>query len=108
VDKIAQQTNAFQQNNNLLISDKATVNTKPQLEIFADDVRCSHGCTVGQLDQEALFYLRSRGIPEKEASALMMYAFANNVLESVRIPEVKARINKLIAQKLGVKVGFAL
>ena len=108
VDKIAQKTNAFQQNNNLLISDKAAVNTKPQLEIFADDVRCSHGCTIGQLDRDALFYLRSRGIPQKEASALMMYAFANNVLESVRIPEVKARINKLIAQKLGVNIGFAL
>jgi Fe-S cluster assembly protein SufD len=108
VDKIAQKTNAFQQNNNVLISDKATVNTKPQLEIFADDVRCSHGCTIGQLDQDALFYLRSRGIPKKEASALMMYAFANNVLESVRIPEVKARINKLIAKKLGVRLGFDL
>ena len=108
VDKIAQKTNAFQQNNNLLISDKATVNTKPQLEIFADDVRCSHGCTIGQLDKEALFYLRARGIPEKEASALMMYAFANNVLESVRIQELKQRINKLIAQKLGVNLGFEL
>ena len=108
VDKIAQKTNAFQQNNNILISDKATVNTKPQLEIFADDVRCSHGCTIGQLDEDALFYLQSRGIPKKEATALLMYAFANNVLESVRIPELKARINKLIAQKLGVRVGFEL
>ncbi len=108
VDKIAQKTNAFQQNNNILISDKATINTKPQLEIFADDVKCSHGCTIGQLDDEALFYLRSRGIPKKEATALMMYAFANNVLESVRIPEVKTRINKIIANKLGVRVGFEL
>ena len=108
VDKIAQKTNAFQQNNNLLISDKASVNTKPQLEIFADDVRCSHGCTIGQLDRDALFYLQTRGIPIKEASALLMYAFANNVLESVRIPELKTRINKLIAQKLGVRVGFEL
>ena len=108
VDKIAQKTNAFQQNNNLLISDKASVNTKPQLEIFADDVRCSHGCTIGQLDRDALFYLRARGIPEKEASALMMYAFANNVLESVRIKELKNRINKLIAKKLGVSLGFEL
>lgn len=108
VDKIAQKTNAFQQNNNLLISDKATVNTKPQLEIFADDVKCSHGCTVGQLDKEALFYLQSRGIPQKEAAALLMYAFANNVLESVRVPELKTRITKLIADKLGVRVGFAL
>lgn len=108
VDRIAQKTNAFQQNNNILISDQATINTKPQLEIFADDVKCSHGCTIGQLDEEALFYLRSRGIPKKEATALLMYAFANNVLESVRIPELKVRINKIIASKLGVRVGFEL
>jgi len=108
VDKIAQKTNAFQKNNNILISDKATINTKPQLEIFADDVKCSHGCTIGQLDEDALFYLQSRGIPKKEARALLMYAFANNVLESVRIPELKARINKLIAKKLGVNLGFDL
>ncbi len=108
VDKLAQKTNAFQQNNNVLISDKATINTKPQLEIFADDVKCSHGCTIGQLDQDALFYLRSRGIPKKEATALLMYAFSNNVLESVRIPELKARINKLVATKLNVRLGFEL
>ncbi|MEA1787506.1 Fe-S cluster assembly protein SufD [Arenibacter sp. GZD96] len=108
VDRLAQKTNAFQQNNNILVSDKATINTKPQLEIFADDVKCSHGCTIGQLDEEALFYLQSRGIPKKEARALLMYAFANNVLESVRIPELKSRINKLIAQKLGVRLGFDL
>ncbi|MCA0958561.1 Fe-S cluster assembly protein SufD [Flagellimonas ruestringensis] len=108
VDKIAQKTDAFQQNNNILLSDKSTINSKPQLEIFADDVKCSHGCTIGQLDDEALFYLRSRGIPKKEAKALMMYAFANNVLESVRIPELKARINKIIADKLGVRMGFDL
>jgi Fe-S cluster assembly protein SufD len=108
VDKIAQKTNAFQQNNNILLDDKATINTKPQLEIFADDVKCSHGCTIGQLDEDALFYMRSRGIPEKEAKALLMYAFANNVLESVKIPQVKSRINKLIATKLGVNLGFDL
>lgn len=108
VDKIAQKTNAFQKNNNILISDKATINSKPQLEIFADDVKCSHGCTIGQLDEDALFYMQTRGIPKKEARALLMYAFANNVLESVRIPELKARINKLIAQKLGVNLGFDL
>ena len=89
-----------------MVSDKATINTKPQLEIFADDVKCSHGCTIGQLDDDALFYLKSRGIPQKEARALLMYAFANNVLESVRIPELKQRINKLIAKKLGVRLGF--
>ncbi len=108
VDKIAQKTDAFQQNNNILVSDKATINSKPQLEIFADDVKCSHGCTIGQLDNEALFYLQTRGIPEKEARALLMYAFANNVLASVRIPELKTRINKLIAKKLGVNLGFDL
>ncbi|MBO0352918.1 Fe-S cluster assembly protein SufD [Muricauda ruestringensis] len=108
VDKIAQKTDAFQQNNNILLSDKSTINSKPQLEIFADDVKCSHGCTIGQLDDEALFYLRSRGIPKKEAKALLMYAFANNVLESVRIPELKLRINKIIADKLGVRMGFDL
>jgi Fe-S cluster assembly protein SufD len=108
VEKEAQKTNAYQQNNNVLVSDKATVNAKPQLEIFADDVRCSHGCTIGQLDEQALFYMQQRGIPKKEAKALLMYAFSNTVLESVRIPEVKNRINKLIAQKLNVNLGFDL
>ena len=108
VNKEAQKTNAYQQNNNILISDKATINAKPQLEIFADDVKCSHGCTIGQLDEDALFYMQQRGIPKKEGSALLMYAFANTVLESVKIPEVKQRITKLIAEKLGVNIGFDL
>ena len=108
VNKEAQKTNAFQANNNILLSDKSSINTKPQLEIFADDVKCSHGCTIGQLDENAMFYLRSRGIPPKEAKALLMYAFANNVLESVKIPEMKQRIKKLIATKLGVSIGFDL
>ena len=108
VEKQAQKTNAFQSNNNVLLSDKATINAKPQLEIYADDVKCSHGCTVGQLDKNALFYLKSRGIPEKEATALLMYGFANNILESVKIPEIKTRINHIIANKLGVKIGFNL
>lgn len=108
VEKEAQKTNAFQANNNLLVNDKATINTKPQLEIFADDVKCSHGCTIGQLDENAMFYLQTRGIPLKEAKALLMYAFANNVLDSVKIPQLKKRINKLIAKKLGVDIGFDL
>jgi len=108
VEKEAQKTNAFQANNNVLLSDKSSINTKPQLEIFADDVKCSHGCTIGQLDDDAMFYLRSRGIPEKEAKALLMYAFSNNVLDSVKIPELKNRINRLIATKLGVNIGFDL
>ncbi|MFD2517188.1 Fe-S cluster assembly protein SufD [Salinimicrobium flavum] len=106
VEKEAQKTNAFQSNNNILLDDKATINSKPQLEIFADDVKCSHGCTIGQLDDDALFYLQSRGVPAIEARALLMYAFANNVLESVKIPELKKRINNIIAEKLGVNVGF--
>ena len=108
VEKEAQKTNAFQANNNVLLSDKASINTKPQLEIFADDVRCSHGCTIGQLDNNALFYLRSRGIPEKEATALMMFGFANKVLTSVQNQEIKSMINKIIASKLAVKIGFDL
>ena len=108
VEKEAQKTNAYQQNNNVLVSDKATINAKPQLEIFADDVKCSHGCTIGQLDEDALFYMQQRGIPKKEAKALLMYAFANTVLESVKIPEVKQRITKIIANKLGVNIGFDL
>ena len=106
VEKEAQKTNAFQQNNNILMDDKASINTKPQLEIFADDVKCSHGCTIGQLDEDALFYLQSRGIPKKEARGLLTYAFANNILQSVQIDSVKKRINKLIANKLGVNIGF--
>tara|TARA_R110002050_G_scaffold148777_2_gene275101 strand:- start:440 stop:1753 length:1314 start_codon:yes stop_codon:yes gene_type:complete len=108
VEKEAQKTNAFQSNNNILISDKATINTKPQLEIFADDVKCSHGCTIGQLDESAMFYMQSRGIPKKEAKALLMYAFSNNVLSSVKVPEIKQRITKIIANKLGVSIGFDL
>ena len=108
VEKEAQKTNAYQQNNNVLVSDKATINAKPQLEIFADDVKCSHGCTIGQLDSDALFYMQQRGIPKKEGKALLMYAFANTVLESVKIPEVKSRITKLIATKLAVNIGFDL
>ena len=106
VEKQAQKINAFQQNNNILIDDNASVNAKPQLEIFADDVKCSHGCTIGQFDKDALFYLCSRGIGLKEAQALLMYAFANTVLESVKIPELKRRVNKLIANKIGVNIGF--
>ena len=108
VDQIAQKTNAFQQNNNILIDNKAKVNSKPQLEIFADDVKCSHGCTIGQLDKEALFYLKSRGIPDKEAIALLTYGFANSILKSVNIPSLKKRINSLISKKLGVDLGFDL
>lgn len=108
VEKEAQKTDAFQQNNNILLSDKATINAKPQLEIFADDVKCSHGCTIGQLDENAMFYMQQRGIPKKEAKALLMYAFTSEVTASIKIPELKAKIAKIIATKLGVNMGFDL
>ena len=108
VEKEAQKTNAFQQNNNILLGDKATINAKPQLEIFADDVKCSHGCTIGQLDESAMFYMQQRGIPKKEAKALLMYAFTSEVTNSVKIPELRTKIAKIIATKLGVNMGFDL
>ena len=80
----AQKTEAYQENHNILLSDDARVNTKPQLEIYADDVKCSHGATVGRLNEEEQFYMRSRGIPEQEARALQMISFLAPVLESVR------------------------
>jgi len=104
----AQKTNAFQENNNILLTDKASVDTKPQLEIYADDVQCSHGCTIGQIDEEALFYLNSRGIPEKEAKALLLYAFANSGLRNVKIDELRKKLNRQIAHKLGVELDFDL
>lgn len=96
----AQKTNAFQQNNNLLLSNKATINSKPQLEILADDVKCSHGSTVGQLSKEALFYLRSRGISEDAAKALLVNAFAFDVTEKIKIPALEQHINHLIAAQI--------
>ena len=104
----AQKTNAFQQNNNILLTDKASVDTKPQLEIYADDVQCSHGCTIGQLDEDAMFYMQARGIPEKEAKALLLYAFANDGLRNVKIPELRKKLNKQIASKLKVDLDFEL
>lgn len=96
----AQKTNAFQSNRNILLTDKATVNTKPQLEIWADDVKCSHGCTTGQIDEEALFYLQSRGISKESARAMMLYAFAGEILDNVAQPELKAYLDQLISERL--------
>lgn len=108
VEREAQKTDAFQQNNNILLSDKAVINAKPQLEIFADDVKCSHGCTIGQLDGKAMFYMQSRGIPFKEARALLMYAFTNEVISSVKILSLKKAVTNIITTKLGVNMGFDL
>jgi Fe-S cluster assembly protein SufD len=96
----AQKTNAFQSNKNILLSDDATMNTKPQLEIFADDVKCSHGATVGQLNEEPLFYLRSRGLSEKKAKALLTLAFADDIIEHIKIPALKEYMRSLIAEQL--------
>jgi len=96
----AQKTNAFQANRNILLSDKASVNTKPQLEIWADDVKCSHGCTSGQLDEEALFYLRARGINKDTARAMMLYAFAAELLETIKNESIRSYIDDLISQRL--------
>jgi Fe-S cluster assembly protein SufD len=96
----AQKTNAFQTNRNILLSDAATINTKPQLEIWADDVKCSHGCTTGQLDEEALFYLRSRGIPKDMARGMMLYAFASETLTPMRNEGLKNFIDGLVSEKL--------
>jgi len=96
----AQKTNAFQSNRNLLLSESATVNTKPQLEIWADDVKCSHGCTTGQLDEEALFYLRSRGIPWELAKGMMLSAFATETLSSLKNETVRNFVSGVVAGKL--------
>lgn len=96
----AQRTNAYQTNRNILLTDKASVNTKPFLEIYADDVQCSHGATVGQLDDEALYYLRSRGIGERSARKLLMFAFANEVCNYVRIPALKDRLSDMVQRRL--------
>lgn len=96
----AQKTNAFQANRNILLTDKATVNTKPQLEIWADDVKCSHGCTTGQLDDEAMFYLRTRGISKDTARAMVLYAFAGEILDNVNHPELKHYLDQLVSERL--------
>jgi len=95
----AQKTNAFQQNNNILLSNEALVNTKPQLEIFADDVKCSHGATIGQMDDEAKFYLKSRGIGEEASKGILLHAFASDVITSIKIESVRNYIEKIITEK---------
>lgn len=96
----AQKTNAFQANRNILLSDKAIINSKPQLEIWADDVKCSHGCTSGQLDEEALFYLRTRGIDAATARGMMLFAFAAEVLGHITHSEIFTYAEQLVREKL--------
>ena len=96
----AQKTNAFQANNNILLSDSAKVNTKPQLEIWADDVKCSHGCTVGQLDEDALFYLMSRGISRKDATSLLLSAFSTDITDKIDDEDIREKYKSIILKEL--------
>ena len=98
----AQKTNAFQSNKNLVLTDSATINTKPQLEIWADDVKCSHGATTGQLDEEQLFYLRSRGLDEDSARALLLHAFAFEIVDKVDLKHLR----KYIGDKINLRLGY--
>ena len=96
----AQKTSAMQANHNLVISDDARINTKPHLEIYADDVKCSHGATIGRMDEDSLFYLRSRGIDKKEATILQQLAFVHEVLERVKNPALIERLSSLVERRL--------
>ncbi len=100
VRKDAQKTVAFQRNANIILTDKAMINTKPFLEIYADDVKCSHGATVGQLDDNALFYIRQRGISEDNARMLLMYAFAADVTKEIKIDSLRDRIEDMVKKRL--------
>ncbi len=100
VHKGAQKTDAYQSNKNLMLSDQARVDTKPQLEIFADDVKCSHGATVGQLNEEELFYLRSRGLQIELARNLLTYGFAEQVIEKIKVESIKQGLNEIILSRL--------
>jgi Fe-S cluster assembly protein SufD len=100
VRKDAQKTDAKQTNKTLLLSDEATIDTKPQLEIFADDVKCTHGATVGQLDDEQVFYLRSRGMSLERARDVLTVAFARDVLSRIHIEPLKEQVEPMIHQRL--------
>lgn len=100
VHQDAQKTNGYQSNRNILISDSAVMNSKPELEIYADDVKCSHGCTIGQMDKEALFYLRSRGLSTEAAINLLLHAFAGEVLEAITNEQLRTWIEERIAEKM--------
>ena len=101
VRKAAQKSDARQTNKNLLLSKDAVVNSKPQLEIYADDVKCSHGSTIGQLDRDALFYLRSRGIGAEDSRRLLSYGFAAEILNRVKVPSLRARLDEYLLTQFG-------
>ena len=100
VRKDAQKTNAYQSSKNILMSDDATINTKPQLEIYADDVKCSHGTSTGKIDTEALFYLKARGIGEDNARKLLLQAFAQELIDKIEIPSLQQKVLELFEKAL--------
>ena len=100
----AQKINAFQANNNLLLSENSSINSKPQLEIYADDVKCSHGCTIGQLDDDALFYMRTRGINKEDAKTILTFAFASEAIEKLTIDELADITKKEMEKKLNLSL----
>jgi Fe-S cluster assembly protein SufD len=97
-------TDAQQSNKNLLLSNDARVDTKPQLEIFNDDVKCSHGATVGQLEEEELFYLLTRGLPENLARNLLTYGFAEEIIRKIGVESIKSDLDELVLNRLNVKL----
>jgi len=100
VKKVAQQTNAFQKNDNILLTDKARISSQPFLEIYADDVSCSHGSTTGQIDEEALFYIRQRGISKRDAQLLQLYAFVGEIIDAIKLPELIEPTKDLVKKRL--------
>jgi len=100
VQRAAQKTDAKQTNKNLLLSEDATVDTKPQLEIYADDVKCTHGATVGQLNEESVFYLRARGIGAETARRMLIHAFAGEIIERIRHAPAREELNQLVWERL--------
>jgi len=100
VFKDAQKTMAYQKNNNILLTDDAKMDTRPQLEIYADDVKCSHGATVGRLDDDALFYMQSRGINKRDALLMLMFGFAHEVIRNIKVKALEERMDTLVMQRL--------
>jgi Fe-S cluster assembly protein SufD len=96
----AQKTDAKQTNKNLLLSDDATIDTKPQLEIYADDVKCTHGATIGQLNDESIFYLRARGIGKDTARRMLIHAFAGEIIDRIRCEAAREEMDKIVWDRL--------
>jgi Fe-S cluster assembly protein SufD len=100
VRKDAQKTDAKQTNKNLVLSEDATINTKPELQIYADDVRCTHGATIGQIDAESLFYMQTRGIGRDEARSMLIVAFARDILDRIKIEPLRETVEQTVLERL--------